>query len=155
MIALRQPRDDEGPALTELCLRSKAAHGYDAAFIEMCRAELSVQPDMPGHVFVVAERGGEAVGMAEISVDGEVAELEKIFVEPEVIGSGVGRVLFDWARGEAMARGATHMMVDADPGAVGFYSAMGAVEVGRSPSGSIPGRFLPRLRLELERVAAK
>ena len=154
MIALRPPQRGEAQALTELCLRSKAVHGYDAAFIAMCRAELTVRPDRPGHEIVVAENDGKVVGMAEISIGGDEAELEKIFVEPGVIGTGVGRALFDWARLRAVEKGAIQLSWDADPGAVPFYRAMGAVEVGRSPSGSIPGRFLPRLRLDLGPVAA-
>ncbi|MEX0955281.1 MAG: GNAT family N-acetyltransferase [Rhizobiaceae bacterium] len=154
MIALRPPRDDEGDALTELCLRSKAVHGYDAAFIEMCRAELTVCIGKPGHVFIVAERNGELAGMAEISVNGEEAELEKIFVEPAAIGSGVGRRLFSWARCEAAALGCSYMMIDAEPGAAPFYRAMGAGEVGQSPSGSIPGRVLPRYRFALAGISA-
>lgn len=40
-------------------------------------------------------------------------------------------------------------MIDAGPGAVGFYQAMGAERAGTAPSGSIPGRTLPRLRYRL------
>jgi hypothetical protein len=41
------------------------------------------------------------------------------------------------------------MTIDADPGAVPFYERMGAVPAGLVPSGSIPGRFLPRLVVAL------
>jgi hypothetical protein len=41
-------------------------------------------------------------------------------------------------------------MVDADPYAAAFYRRCGAIDVGLVPSGSIPGRFLPRLRFLLE-----
>ncbi len=149
MIALRPPREDEGAFLTELCLRSKAVHGYDATFIEMCRDELTVHPGMPGREIAVAESGGTVAGMGEISVDGDAAVLEKVFVEPAFIGTGVGRVLFDWAKARAAWAGAARLSWDADPGAERFYAAMGAVQVGTSPSGSIPGRFLPRMQLGL------
>ncbi|WP_034657673.1 GNAT family N-acetyltransferase [Chelativorans sp. J32] len=144
---LRPPRADEGPALTELCLRSKASHGYDEIFIEACRAELTVDPLQP-HL-VVAELEGVPVGMAEISATGTEAELKKLFVEQHLQGKGLGRTLFEWAKAEAMKCGARVLAFDADPGAVAFYEKMGAVIVGRSPSGSIPGRFLPRLQLQL------
>ena len=151
MLRLRPPGPDEGPVLTELCLRSKASHGYDAAFIEACRRELTVDPGKPD--IMVAELDGHCAGMAEIFVaDGE-AELMKIFVEPACHGKGVGRALFDWARSEAAGRGARVLALDADPGAVAFYEKMGAVIVGSSPSGSIPGRMLPRLELRLAAAA--
>jgi len=115
---LRPARADEGPALTELCLRSKASHGYDHAFIEACRAELTVDPSKP--CLVVAENDGVAVGVAEMSTAGSKAELKKLFVEPGLHGKGVGRVLFEWAKGEAARSGARVLAFDADPGAVAF-----------------------------------
>lgn len=39
--------------------------------------------------------------------------------------------------------------VHADPNAEPFRVAMGAVRIGATPSGSIPGRELPSLRIEL------
>ncbi|WEX09251.1 GNAT family N-acetyltransferase [Chelativorans sp. AA-79] len=151
MLRLRPPRADEGPALTALCLRSKASHGYDQTFMEACRKELTVDPSRPD--IAVAEIDGLRVGMAEISVAGDEAELEKIFVEPACYEKGAGRMLFDWARTEAAKRGARVLTFDADPGAVAFYEKMGALIIGRSPSGSIPGRMLPRLRLRLNEAA--
>src|SRR5690606_39451935 len=74
MLRLRPPRADEGPKLTELCLRSKASHGYDAAFIAACREELTVDPS-GGDLIAVAELNGECAGVAEMSFAGERAEL--------------------------------------------------------------------------------
>src|SRR5262249_1918167 len=97
----------------------------------------------------VAEHEGVLVGVAQITIDGEGADLQKMFVEPDAIGLGIGRVLFTWAISTAKDLGARHMTIDADPGAVGFYKNIGAGERGSAPSGSIPGRMLPRLQIEL------
>ena len=40
-------------------------------------------------------------------------------------------------------------MIEADPDAAPFYRRMGAQDVGLAPSGSIPGRMLPKLVKEL------
>ena len=153
MLRLRQPRPDEAGALTALCLRSKAMHGYDDVFMAACGEELTVDLRKPGGRFMVADEDGVTVGVAEISVEGDAAELQKLFVEPSRVGGGIGRKLFGWARDEAAALGAACMMIDSDPGAREFYLAMGASAIGTSSSGSIPGRFLPRLRLDLRRCA--
>ena len=152
-LQLRPPRADEAGILTALCLRAKAVHGYDAAFLEACRDELTLRLATPGHRAMVAEDARVVVGLAEISIAGPDAELEKLFVEPTHMRAGIGRLLFDWARREATSLGAACMWIDSDPGACEFYRAMGAVAAGRSPSGSIPGRWLPRLRLDLDRTA--
>ncbi len=64
-----------------------------------------------------------------------------------MIGCGLGRLLFDDAVARARRLGLTTLIVDADPGAEPFYRQMGAERIGASPSGSIPGRFLPKLRV--------
>jgi GNAT superfamily N-acetyltransferase len=146
MLRLRPARLDEAAMLGELCLRSKAVWGYDAAFLETCRAELR-----PGEAAIADERvhvgelDGAVVGVAEISVEQETAHLEKLFVEPSCIGRGVGARLMDWAVAAAAERGARRMVIEADPGAAEFYLRRGAREDGFAPSGSIPGRMLPRL----------
>lgn len=154
MLRLRPPLPDEGPALTELCLRSKAVHGYEAAFMDACRDELTVDPAKPTSRIMVAEIDGVRAGIAEILFTGNEAELDKLFVEPVSQGKGVGKVLLDWAKSEAIKHGVGALVFDADPGASDFYEKQGAILESRSPSGSIPGRFLPRYRLPLREASA-
>lgn len=150
MLRLRPARADELPAVTELCLRSKAVWGYDAAFIAACRTELTVTPDdLRGSCCMVAEQDGEAVGFAQVSVAGDTAVLDKLFIEPACLRSGIGRRLWVWAVETAGRLGARRLLIDADPDAADFYRRMGARPAGTVPSGSIPGRRLPRLALDL------
>jgi GNAT superfamily N-acetyltransferase len=76
-----------------------------------------------------------------------------MFVEPAVKRAGVGRLLWVKLEREAARLGATAIGVNSDPEAVPFYLAMGAAVVGEAPSGSIPGRLLPRLEKSLAQVA--
>jgi GNAT superfamily N-acetyltransferase len=149
-VAIRRARLAEADALSDLALRSKALWGYDAAFMAACRAELTVQPDAieAGEVWA-AEDGEVLVGVLEIIPKRPDAELRLIFVAPERIDHGVGAML--WAHAEARARAhrANGISLDADPNSVGFYMRMGMQIVGESPSGSIPGRMLPRMRKAL------
>ncbi len=145
-IVLRDVRIEELDALSELCLRSKAVWGYDDAFIEACREELSLGPaDLDDTLVQVAQSEHGAVAVAQVSVDGDEAMLEKLFVDPASLRSGAGRLLFDWAAAAARQAGADHMVIEADPQAADFYRRMGAVDAGEAPSAAIPGRRLPRL----------
>ena len=101
---------------------------------------------------LVAERDSTVVGLAQIKVAGEDADLLKLFVEPALLGSGVGRLLFEWATTRARRLGAVWMTIEADPGAAPFYECMGACHAGFAPSQSIPGRMLPRMQMELNRA---
>jgi len=80
-----------------------------------------------------------------------VAEVDPLYVEPSLQGGGVGRLL--WAELETHARetGAARIILDSDPHAVGFYERMGCRVTGEAPSGSIPGRMLPRMEKALEK----
>jgi GNAT superfamily N-acetyltransferase len=123
--------------------------GYDQAFLDACRTELTIRADeLETTALCAAEHDGALVGIAQITVDGRDADLQKMFVEPGMTGLGVGKALFAWVVSSAKNLGARQMTIDADPGAVGFYKRMGAVEHGSAQSGSIPGRVLPRLQIE-------
>ena len=87
--------------------------------------------------------------MAQVTVTGDTADLAKLFIAPSTLRTGAGRQLFDWAVAEARGRGARWIWIEADPDAAEFYRRMGAVDDGVAPSGSIPGRVLPRLKLRL------
>jgi GNAT superfamily N-acetyltransferase len=150
MLALRPARPEEGAELTELCLRSKAVWGYDDAFMAACRRELTLTPARITASWVqVAELDGRLAGIAEVKSSGDTAQLEKLFVEPAMLRTGTGRKLLDWAKATARAAGATALVIEADPDAAEFYRRMGAVDDGVVPSGSIPGRLIPRLNLPL------
>ncbi|MDP3693425.1 GNAT family N-acetyltransferase [Bradyrhizobium sp.] len=151
-IRLRNALQDELSSLSGLCLRSKAHWGYDAAFLAACRTELTIHPhELQTTSLQVAERDTAVVGLVQVRVAGADADLLKLFVEPALLGAGIGRLLFEWAAARAHDLGATRMTIEADPGAVPFYVRMGAHHAGSVPSQSIPGRMLPRMRMELDR----
>jgi GNAT superfamily N-acetyltransferase len=150
MLILRAVDVSELESLSTLCLRSKAVWGYDQAFMDACRAELTLTAeDVSETDLQVAERDGKVEGLAQISVDGARAHLEKLFVEPDALRGGIGRVLFEWAAAQARDRGAKVLIIEADPDAAPFYRRMGAYDDGVAASGSIPGRVLPRLKFDL------
>lgn len=150
-LQIRPPSATELPYLSALCLRSKAVWGYDKAFLEACRAELTIAEDeLLDSEIGVAMAGPHIAGIVQVRSHAQQAVLEKIFVEPRSIGRGLGRTLFHWALERARITGAEQMIVDADPSAIPFYRTMGMVDAGQVPSGSIPGRMLPRLILSID-----
>jgi len=147
---LRTARADECSLLTDLVLRSKASNGYDATFMAACRDELRVTPEkLAEGPFMVLETDGVVVGTAQVTRDKGGWHLERMFVNPDCQGTGAGRHLIDWAKAEARHQGARELLIEADPHAEGFYLKAGAVRVGVTPSGSIPGRMIPLMVLPL------
>ena len=151
MPAVRPARAGEGASLTQLCVRSKAHWGYDAAFMERSAATLVVsEADIAaGRVLVAFDAAGRTVGVAGVVPEGETADLDVMFVDPPAIGSGAGRALFEAAVVLARRLGSRRMTILADPNAAAFYERMGARFVRNAPSDAIPGRTLPLYEYDL------
>ena len=148
---IRRALPEEAETLAELAIRSKGHWGYDADFLAACRAELTMTAeDVATSLVFVYDGGNGPAGYYCLLVHaGGVAELDDLFVDPAQMGGGVGRRLWEHAAAQARVLGCTEMTVQSDPFAEGFYRAMGALRVGESESGSVPGRMLPVLRYGL------
>ncbi|MEL7117183.1 MAG: GNAT family N-acetyltransferase [Pseudomonadota bacterium] len=138
---------DDLEALTELCLRSKAHWGYDAAFIAACRDDLTLHPaDLTrGEVWM---RDGP-VAVVQILPGDPAGEIRHLFLDPSLIGQGVGRVIWDFACTRARAMGCSKVTLSSEPKAAGFYEAMGGRHIGFEHSTIFPGRKLPRYEIDL------
>ncbi|MCX4786737.1 MULTISPECIES: GNAT family N-acetyltransferase [unclassified Streptomyces] len=143
---VRPARRSEAGELTELALASKAHWGYDEAFLAACRDELTLHPaDIDRRRTTVAEQDGRVLGFTTLEGAPPEGALGMMFVAPDALGRGIGRLLFEHTMTQARRLGFARLTIDADPNAEPFYLAMGAVRIGATPSGSIPGRELPLL----------
>lgn len=148
---IRRAGPEEAPALRALAHRSKAYWPYSPEFLAKVEPMLQLEPaDVSAHEVWVLDLDGVAVGWHRVTTHGERAELEDLWLEPAVIGTGLGRFLFQHAVRVAGDLGATRMEWDAEPYALGFYRAMGGEEIGTVPSAAEPGRVLPRMRIALD-----
>jgi len=137
-LTLRLARPEERGELEELQRRASLE-------LPEYREELLANPDAiylpPAQVangqVIVAEIDGKLVGFAAV-VGGE---LDGLFVEPDLWGGGIGRVLVDAATHEARKRGLA-LKVIANPRARRFYEICGF-----SFEGEERTRFGPGLRM--------
>jgi GNAT superfamily N-acetyltransferase len=150
-VNVRAARVDEADALTELTLRSKAHWGYDAEFMRDARGDLTVTPEyINANTVFVAEIGGVVAAFYSLKADGSELELHNLFVEPQFIGKGLGKLLWHHAAREARRLDFTRMLVVSEPFAEGFYLSMGAVRIGAFESPIREGRWLPMLEYALD-----
>ena len=150
---IRKAKPGEARHLSELALRSKAFWGYTDEFIEACRAELAVtrqKLNAKDLHYVVAEQNGGIVGFYAVrKCDGQVYELEALFLDPGHIGKGKGKALMAHAKHKVRRLGGKTLMIQGDPNAERFYTSVGGKLVGERASGSIPGRNLPLFEIDL------
>ncbi len=153
-LSIREARPDEAAALSDLAMRSKAHWGYDAAFLEACRADLTLTPrEIAESASLVCEGAAGVVGFSRVVLmDERTAELDALFVDPTAMGMGAGKLL--WERSVAVARelGAQDLVLQSDPHAEGFYLSRGARRIGEVASALLPGRTLPLMHVDLRRA---
>jgi GNAT superfamily N-acetyltransferase len=90
-----------------------------------------------------AVREGELIGFAGVlRVSAVVGELDGLFVAPELMRGGVGRLLVEDAVTIARDRGMVRLEVTANPRALGFYEKVGFVA-----AGEVPTQFGPGIRM--------
>ncbi|HKS08848.1 MAG TPA: GNAT family N-acetyltransferase [Pyrinomonadaceae bacterium] len=147
---IRRALPDEASTLTTIALEAKRYWGYPEHWIKHWESDLTISSDFirDHHVYVV-EVDGEVRGFYALSVSGEKAELEHMWVTPASIGTGIGKELFLDAMEKAAALEVRDVEISADPNAAGFYKRMGATQIGEDDA-SIDGqsRKLPRLKIE-------
>jgi predicted N-acetyltransferase YhbS len=152
-LRIREALRQEANLLSRLAFRSKAHWGYSEEFLDACRSELTVDASRLGtdnYQCFAALHGDSIVGFYTLeSMSAGSFELEALFVEPEHIGGGVGRLLIQHAVRVLSERGAERLVIQGDPNATGFYIAAAARQVGTRESGSIPGRELPLFEIEI------
>lgn len=112
--------------------------------------DIVIRPaDIEGGIFLVHEVGREITGVAGVMRTKDGYELAHLWVEPGRIGSGIGRALLRAAADRAGKAGARELTFTCDPHTEGFYLRMGARRIGERESEAVPGRDLPRMRLDL------
>jgi GNAT superfamily N-acetyltransferase len=144
---------EDAAELSRLATQSKAYWGYSDEFMKLCRRELTVSPEeiaADGIGFVVAEVDGRTAGYYSLKQQSATLfDLDALYVDPEYIGKSYGGLLLNSALSAVQERGGARLQIQSDPNAVDFYTASGAQRTGTQESGSIPGRFLPLLEIEV------
>ena len=97
----------------------------------------------------VLESDGRLICAIRLRSRTELAYLEDLWVDPEAIGHGYGRIGFERACDIGRTWGKGVLELEADPHAELFYLHLGCERVGMSPVTSVPGRSVPLMRYAL------
>ena len=149
-IEIRKAKPSEDNLLSDLAFKSKSHWGYDEAFMRLCKAELTITPEMIlNDIAFVINSNEEITGfyMMKLSHD---PELTYLFIHPAHIGNGYGAMLLQHAKEQAALAGINSFKVQSDPFAESFYKKYGGEVINKSESQSIKGRYLPVLRFQLK-----
>ncbi|OUQ85356.1 N-acetyltransferase [Brevibacillus brevis] len=151
---IRRGKGQEASELSELAYRSKAYWGYSDEFMEACRDDLTLSSAyIETQEVYVLEDEGSIKGFMSLEKDAEQEQwlLGYLFMEPEAVGKGYGKVLWQHMVEVAQKLDIPVITIHSDPYAEPFYLSRGAKRVGEIASTVFPGRTLPLLEVEIEK----
>lgn len=161
-VVLRAATHADARALADLARRSFAATyaaTHDAGRIRnhcdtvLSDAAVSEWFDAAPARILLAERDGVLLGYAQWQLgEAPIAarhpiELKRLYADPDSIGAGIGRRLFDAVRADALAQAADLLWLCVYAGndrARRFYARQGLIEIGR-----VPYRFVDQVEDDL------
>lgn len=113
-LRLRAAGPADAPGLAALAERSHAYWGYDEAASQA--EQPGVRPeDCDGLRVILAELDGVLVGWYRLAGSPPVGRLAALFVDPSVVGRGVGALLVRHARGQARWLGFERLLTSGLP----------------------------------------
>jgi GNAT superfamily N-acetyltransferase len=130
--------------LTAITKLSKAHWGYSPKQLQEWDTLLTITPEYidRNETFKLVV-DNETIGYyAIIKINAETVKLDNLFILPEFIGKGCGKMLMEHLFAKAAYENYTLVTLDADPNAEAFYSKFGFNTISQVAT-SIPGRFLP------------
>ena len=147
MTVVGPARADDLPALTRLEVTCLGDDAWSPGLI----AE-GVSGSVPTVSWLAARLDGVVVGHAVTSCAGDVAELQRIAVDPSCRRRGIASSLLAAVVEQASGRGCDRLLLEVredNAGALAFYTARGFVEVDRRPRYYRDGATAVVLRLPL------
>ena len=151
---IRDARENEAAALTELMRSAKRSWGYPDEWMQALDSGLIITAeDLSGMRVRVAEDEDSVLGFYGLVGSDRKVQLEHLWVRPDQMGKGVGRSLLRHALSEAARVGAEIVAIESDPNAESIYFRLGAVRVGEvaAPMRGAPDRKLPFLEIAVWR----
>jgi len=147
MVNIRRAAAHDARVLSDIAYHSEAYWGYDPEYMENFRSLYRVTEEFISHnrTYVLEEQN-RILGFYGLAARGTVNSLEYFFIEPQSIGRGYGKVLWEHLLDfTCRPSGIKEFEIVTSPQAKEFYTKLGAVWLGEVESLLKKGRMIPRL----------
>jgi GNAT superfamily N-acetyltransferase len=136
--------------LTAITKKSKAFWGYSDEQLEAWSEALTITKVYieTNTVYKLVIEEGIIGYYSFFPEDDNTIKLDNIFLLPEYIGKGFGKMLMDDFLIRIKTTAANSIYLEVDPNAEAFYAKLGFIKVGQIET-SIPGRYLPVMELNV------
>ena len=149
MIIEKATIQDNG-ILTEITKQSKAYWGYSAEQILLWSDLLTITPNYieDNSVFKLVTDEKIIGYYAYFNVNDTIVKLDNLFLLPEFIGKGFGKLLMRHFLTRVKQSPVNNIILDAEPNTEAFYKKFGFVTTGKLET-TIKNRFLPVMELKI------
>lgn len=136
--------------LSDIAFKGKSYWNYEAQLLESWRENLTITKEyiLENKVYKVVDDTKIIGFYSLVRIDEATAKLDFLFMYPEFIGQGIGKLLLENCFEIVKTKNVKRLILDADPNAENFYAHFGFVTYGKLES-SIKNRFLPQMELIL------
>jgi GNAT superfamily N-acetyltransferase len=149
-MAIEKANNTDHQILTQITKKSKAFWGYSEEQIEIWSKFLTVTSSYidTNTVYKLSIKDQIVGYYSFFNKDQKTVKLDNLFVLPEYIGKGLGRLLMEHFLLNIDKTNANTITLNSEPNAESFYSKLGFVKVGKIET-SIKDRFMPIMELTI------
>ena len=150
-MVIEKANNTDHEILTQITKKSKAFWGYSEEQIEIWSTFLTVTSGYikANAVYKISVEDQIMGYYSFINQDEKTIKLDNLFVLPEYIGKGLGRLLMEHFLMNIDKTDTKTMTLNSEPNAELFYSKLGFVKVGEIET-SIKDRYMPIMELTIK-----
>ncbi|PHO19494.1 hypothetical protein CPU12_00885 [Malaciobacter molluscorum LMG 25693] len=149
MIEFRDAITEQSQLLSDIAIESKGYWGYSREQLDIWRKDLRIEKEyIENNLIKIVYQNSNPVGFFSIKSGTLKKELDHLWLLPEIIGKGVGNIVFDKIINECKRLNISKFTIVSDPDAEGFYLHKGAKRIGEVESIS-QKRMLPLLEYQV------
>ncbi|MDQ8141582.1 MULTISPECIES: GNAT family N-acetyltransferase [Chryseobacterium] len=150
MIEIIKANTHDYRVLTDITKKSKAYWGYSDEQMRKWSDLLTITEEyiQNNEVYKLIINQSIVAYYSYFEIEKNSVRLDNLFVSPENIGKGYGKLLMNDFILKIKKSEAQRIILDADPNAQKFYESFGFVKIGEIET-SIKDRFLPIMELKL------
>ena len=141
----------DNETLTTITKKSKAYWGFSDEILKEWEHLLIISKDYieKNKVYKLVQNSQIIGYYSYFSTDENTIKLDNIFILPEFIGKGFGKILMNDFLKKINQSGMNKITLDAEPNAEKFYKTFGFETIGQLES-SIKDRYLPIMELQID-----
>jgi GNAT superfamily N-acetyltransferase len=152
-LSITRAEPSQATQLTKIAYAAKAFWNYPEQWLAFWRehGDMTITAlSIAANPTFVATKDHELIGFYTLILQQDTAILENLFIKPDFIGQGLGKLLFQHAREQAKQLGAKKLTLESDLNAKAFYEHMGMKQIGERKSMLFrEERVLPIMEIEL------